>query len=332
MKIEPSAQETSQLEAIWRDQARTNGPTLDFSGPAFNLEGVGASAQEVARALGDILKWPEWVALFPKPAQAVVAVNRLLKSLGRPGGVVWVSPGTGAPFEPPRGEPGLAMLRVDWAPDPQSPAFTQDKIRARGLYLVVDESHTGLRLAPGGACEYYGLAPDAVFYGPALAGGLEFAALAGRGPAPATPAGEPSLPALAAAAATLGLAVSLDIPGRLEAWGRALGLGLDWFAERAQVAGKVGWEGPLALPRLTGKRIWAFMELCREEGLNLAPLVFLDPTLGPDLAQDLLWTRLCRAAARLKALPEGEKAPLGWSGAHEMGSCHRTGDIFSTFE
>jgi acetylornithine/succinyldiaminopimelate/putrescine aminotransferase len=223
------------------------------------------------------------------------------------------------------------MLRADWAPDQDSPALSQGKIRAQGLYLIVDEGTTGLRLARGGAVEHFGLTPDAALYGPALAGGLEFAALAGRGQAPAPPKQEPTPESLAAVAATLDLARELDIPDRLAAWGHALALGLDWFAQRAGVADKLAWEGPLALPRLKGKRLWAFLELCREEGLAMSPLVLLDPSLDPALAPELLWTRLCRAVIRLKALPEGDKAPQGWSEAHAWGSCSRTGDLFDAF-
>jgi acetylornithine/succinyldiaminopimelate/putrescine aminotransferase len=195
----------------------------------------------------------------------------------------------------------------------------------------VDESTTGLRLARGGAVEYFKLSPDAAFYGPLLAGGLNFAALAGRGPAPSVPKAGPSAEGLAAAAATLDLAREIDLPARLAAWGRALALGLDWFTRRAGMADKLACEGPLALPRLKGKRLWAFLELCREEGLAMSPLVLLDAVLDPALAPKLLWTRLCRAVVRLKALPEGEKAPLGWSDAHAIGSCSRAGDIFDAF-
>jgi hypothetical protein len=327
MTMEPDEQDKQALEAIWRAQARPEGPPLDFTSPALGQGRRPATAAEVARDLAGLLAWPEWVLLFPKASQAVVALNRLLKAQGRPGGVLWVAPGTGAPYEPPRGEPGLAMLRADWAPDQGSPALSQEKIRAQGLYLVVDEGTTGLRLARGGAVEHFGLTPDAALYGPALAGGLEFAALAGRGPAPALPKQEPTPESLAAAAATLDLARQTDIPARLAAWGRALALGLEWFAARAGVGDKISWEGPLALPRLKGKRLWAFLELCREEGLALSPLVLFDPGLDPALAPELLWTRLCRAAIRLKALPEGDKAPHGWSEAQAVGFCSRSGDI-----
>jgi hypothetical protein len=331
MRIEPDEQESRSLEAIWQDQARPGGPALDFTRPELCQGRRPATADEVARELAGLLPWAQWVLLFPKPPQAVVAMNRLLKAQGRPGGVLWVAPGTGAPFEPPRGEPGLAILRADWAPDQDSPRLSQEKIRAQGLYLAVDECATGLRLARGGAVEHFGLNPDAALYGPALAGGLDFAALAGHGPAPAAPKAAPTPESLAAAAATLEMARQIDLPARLAAWGRALALGLDWFAQRAGVGDKLAWEGPLALPRLKGRRLWAFLELCREEGLAMAPLVLLDASLDPSLAPELLWTRLCRAAVRLKALPEGDKAPGGWSEAHQMGSCSRTGDLFDAF-
>ncbi|BBC74183.1 glutamate-1-semialdehyde 2,1-aminomutase [Altererythrobacter sp. B11] len=49
-----------------------------------------------------------------------------------------------------------------------------------GACLIVDEVFTGFRLAPGGACEYFGIRPDMMTYGKTLGGGLPVGVLAGR--------------------------------------------------------------------------------------------------------------------------------------------------------
>lgn len=51
--------------------------------------------------------------------------------------------------------------------------------RKAGIVLIVDEVFTGFRLAPGGACEYFGLAPDMITYGKTLGGGLPVGVLCG---------------------------------------------------------------------------------------------------------------------------------------------------------
>ena len=52
--------------------------------------------------------------------------------------------------------------------------------RKADVVLIVDEVFTGFRLAPRGACEYYGIAPDMVTYGKTLGGGLPVGVLCGR--------------------------------------------------------------------------------------------------------------------------------------------------------
>ncbi len=51
--------------------------------------------------------------------------------------------------------------------------------RDLNMVLVFDEVVTGFRLAPGGAQEYYGVAPDLAAYGKALASGLSLGAYGG---------------------------------------------------------------------------------------------------------------------------------------------------------
>ena len=52
--------------------------------------------------------------------------------------------------------------------------------RANGIVLILDEVFVGFRLAPGGAAEYFGVAPDMVTYGKTLGGGLPVGVLCGR--------------------------------------------------------------------------------------------------------------------------------------------------------
>lgn len=55
-----------------------------------------------------------------------------------------------------------------------------DTCRRAGIVLIMDEVFTGFRLAPRGACEYFGVEPDMVTYGKTLGGGLPVGVLCGR--------------------------------------------------------------------------------------------------------------------------------------------------------
>lgn len=53
--------------------------------------------------------------------------------------------------------------------------------RKAGVVLIMDEVFTGFRLAPGGACEYFGgIEPDMITYGKTLGGGLPVGVLCGK--------------------------------------------------------------------------------------------------------------------------------------------------------
>ncbi|HZB30772.1 MAG TPA: MupA/Atu3671 family FMN-dependent luciferase-like monooxygenase, partial [Streptosporangiaceae bacterium] len=52
--------------------------------------------------------------------------------------------------------------------------------RRHGIVLMFDEMLTGLRFAPGGAQEFYGVSADVATYGKALGGGFPIGAIAGR--------------------------------------------------------------------------------------------------------------------------------------------------------
>jgi len=53
--------------------------------------------------------------------------------------------------------------------------------KASGIVLIFDEVFVGFRLAPGGAADYFGVAPDMITYGKTLGGGLPVGVLCGRG-------------------------------------------------------------------------------------------------------------------------------------------------------
>jgi acetylornithine/succinyldiaminopimelate/putrescine aminotransferase len=243
-----------------------------------------------------------------------------------------MAPGSGAPFGSPQGEPGVALLRADWTPHAKAMTLAQEDIRRQGLLMVLDESATGFRLEGGGARQAFGLEPDLVMYGSQLAAGLDFAILAGTGEPPSPQAKEPKSEALSMAAGIIARAARPETQERLAALGRALVIGLNYFCAKAGLGDEVRWEGPLAMPRLDGRRIWAFMELAKEEGLSLGPVVMPDPALDPEEAAGLVWPRLARAAARLKVLPEGEKAPLGWRDAAQVSSCRQVTQILESLD
>ena len=52
--------------------------------------------------------------------------------------------------------------------------------KASGIALIFDEVFVGFRLAPGGAADYFGVAPDMITYGKTLGGGLPVGVLCGR--------------------------------------------------------------------------------------------------------------------------------------------------------
>lgn len=332
MDIAPTTQEKVQLEAVWRDQTPSNTAPLDLTRPPLSRSSRPAEAGQVSQELAARLSWPLWVRLYAKPSLAVVAASKLARARGLAGGVLWAAPGAGRPFEPPNGDPGLVILRTDWAPDKASVLQAQHVTRAQGLLLVLDESCTGLRLGPQGAAGFFGLSPDLTLYGSPLAGGRDFAALVGLGEAPPAPAKEPEPAALAAVAGTLEAVAQPAWQERQQAWARAWAVGLNYFAARCGLTKEIIWEGSPLLPRLKGKRLWAFIELAKEEGLLLEPLLLFDAEQDPQEAPQRLWSRLCRACQRLKVLPQGEKAPAGWSEAHGAHKCASLEEAWSTID
>ena len=108
-----------------------------------------------------------------------------------------------------------------------------------GALLIVDEIKTVCRLAPGGGCERYGIRPDLVVLGKAIANGFPLAAVGGRADVmglvartwiSSTLATESV--SLAAARATLSIVTADNVPAHLTRMGRRFMGGLELLASR----------------------------------------------------------------------------------------------------
>jgi len=76
--------------------------------------------------------------------------------------------------EPVAGNAGLFLPKPGWL------EFLRAITQANGALLIFDEVMTGFRLAPGGAQEKFGIAPDLSTFGKIIGGGLPVGALGGR--------------------------------------------------------------------------------------------------------------------------------------------------------
>lgn len=124
-------------------------------------------------------------------------------------------------------------------PAPEFLACVQERTRAAGARLVLDETLTGFRLARGGAAEVFGIAPDVAVYGGVLGGGVaQLAATTWRRDLQATPGDElvppPSPIAVLAATAALSVLRNDAVHQRLEERGAQLQAGVEALAERFQ--------------------------------------------------------------------------------------------------
>jgi glutamate-1-semialdehyde aminotransferase len=125
------------------------------------------------------------------------------------------------------------------APDPDWLAVLRDETLRAGAVLVADEIKTVCRLAVGGGCERYGIRPDLVVMGKAIANGLPLAVVGGRADImdavsrtwiSSTLATE--MVSLAAARATLGVMADAAVPAHLTRVGTRLLAGLETLAAR----------------------------------------------------------------------------------------------------
>jgi len=90
-------------------------------------------------------------------------------------------------MHPNKGAPGdSAMVDSSRRAAPDRAAYSawlarlREVCTAAGVVLIMDEVFTGFRLAPRGACEYFGVRPDMVTYGKTLGGGLPVGVVCGR--------------------------------------------------------------------------------------------------------------------------------------------------------
>jgi glutamate-1-semialdehyde 2,1-aminomutase len=134
-------------------------------------------------------------------------------------------------------------------PTPEWLAVLREETMRCGALLVADEIKTVCRLAVGGGCERYGITPDLIAIGKAIANGFPLAAVGGRAEVmravsrtwiSSTLATESV--SLAAAAAALDVMTSQNVPSRLARIGGRLLVGLEELAQRhpAVVAGARG--------------------------------------------------------------------------------------------
>jgi len=125
------------------------------------------------------------------------------------------------------------------APDQEFLDGVQERAKAAGARLIVDETLTGFRLARGGAAEVFGIVPDVAVFGGVLGGGVaQLGAVAWRRELGAAPGDElvppPSPIAVLAATATLSVLRNDAVHQRLEERGTQLQTGVEGLAERFQ--------------------------------------------------------------------------------------------------
>jgi glutamate-1-semialdehyde 2,1-aminomutase len=169
--------------------------------------------EQLAEALALRIPWLERVRFLKSGAEAVAAAVRIARVVtgrdavlgcGYHGWLDWcqgraegVPQGTRALFaELPFNDPERAREMIRYRDDQLAAVVIEpvvvsepsyewlETIRVEtqraGAVLVFDEIKTGFRLAPGGAAERYGVTPDLVTFGKALANGFPLAAVGGR--------------------------------------------------------------------------------------------------------------------------------------------------------
>ena len=236
--------------------------------------------EEVAGKICGLMPWIEQVRFLKTGAEAMAAAVRLARVLtgreailgcGYHGWLDWCQGAAGVPLatralyrELPFNDPGRAgeLIReagdrlaavvfepvVVAEPDPEWLRVLREETARAGALLIVDEIKTVCRLAVGGASERYGIRPDLVVMGKALANGFPLAAVGGpravmagatRTWISSTLATE--FVSLAAASATLEVMVSRGVPGHLQRVGRRLLNGLRALhSEHADLVAGVG--------------------------------------------------------------------------------------------
>ena len=170
--------------------------------------------EEVAAEIARLIPWAERVRFLKSGAEAMAAAVRLARTVtgrdavlgcGYHGWLDWCQTGEGngvpvatralyaeLPFNDPdrtrerirRAGDGLAAVVFEpvilGAPDPAWLAALREETSRVGALLIADEIKTIGRVAIGGGCERWGLRPDLVVMGKAIANGFPLAAVAGR--------------------------------------------------------------------------------------------------------------------------------------------------------
>ena len=187
-------------------------------------------------------------------------------------------------IEPIPANNGLLLQRAEYL------QFLRDVTRKEGSLLIFDEVISGLRVAPGGAAEHYGIHADLYTYGKIIGGGMPVGAFAGRadifgllapdGPVyqAGTLSGNPV--AMTAGLAQLGLLTG-DVYAHLEALGTRLEkrvneAGLQWRLARVGsifffYKGAAAPRRSDAIDRAAMPEYAAFHAHCLENGVYLAP-------------------------------------------------------------
>jgi glutamate-1-semialdehyde 2,1-aminomutase len=227
--------------------------------------------EEVAAELCRLMPWIEQVRFLKSGAEAMAAAVRLARvatgresilGCGYHGWLDWCQGREGVPHstralydELPFNDANAAreLIRsigdrlaavvfeplIVTEPDPEWLKTLREETAHVGALLVVDEIKTVGRLAVGGACERYGIRPDLVVIGKAIANGFPLAAVGGRAEIMAgvsrtwissTLATE--FVSLAAAKATLGVLASQGVPEHLRRVGGRLLDGLSALRRR----------------------------------------------------------------------------------------------------
>ena len=221
--------------------------------------------EDLAAQISGLMPWVEQVRFLKTGAEAVAAAVRLARvatgrdrilGCGYHGWLDWCQSAGGVPrstrdlynelrFNDAAGSrkliraagDGLAAVVfepvIHREPDPEWVAVLREETERIGALLIVDEIKTVCRLAVGGACERYGIRPDLVVMGKALANGFPLAAVGGRAEAMAGVARTrisstlaTEFVSLAAARATLDVMVARQVPQHLGRVGARLRDGL----------------------------------------------------------------------------------------------------------
>jgi glutamate-1-semialdehyde 2,1-aminomutase len=225
-----------------------------------------ALEEEVAAKLCRLIPWLEQVRFLKTGAEAMGAAVRLARvatgrdlilGCGYHGWLDWCQRAAGVPestralfAELPFNDPARSRELIRAAgdklaavvfepvvlsePDLEWLDVLREETERAGALLVVDEVKTVCRLAVGGACERYGVRPDLVVAGKALANGFPLAIVGGRA-APMSGVSRTWISStlatefvsLAAAGETLEVMVRSSVPEHLGKIGRRLVTGLE---------------------------------------------------------------------------------------------------------